>query len=147
MLGTNTNNKRIINLKDNEIITPISSWKTHYISWRQVKKNFLLIKYENLINNPKKEFIKITNYLSKILNLTFSDKKIDNCISSNSFEKLKQQEKMFGFSESISDKITGARKNFFNLGPNNNWQKLLDKKIVNEIEKKFENEMRELGYI
>ena len=54
---------------------------------------------------------------------------------------------MFGFSESISDKITGARKNFFNLGPNNNWQKLLDKKIVNEIEKKFENEMRELGYI
>ena len=42
--------------KDNHIITPIASWGTHYNSWKILKKNFLLIKYENLLLNPYNEF-------------------------------------------------------------------------------------------
>ena len=38
-------------------------------------------------------------------------------------------------------------KNFFNLGPSNDWKKLLDKDIRLEIEEKFGIEMRELNYL
>ena len=131
---------------NNNIITLISSWKTHYNSWKNFKKNFLLIKYENLINNERNEFLKIRNYLEEKLNLKFSDSKFDTAISSNSFSKLKKIEEIEGFSENI--KINSKPNvNFFNLGPENNYKNLLDEKISKEIEKTFYSEMKELGYI
>ena len=39
------------------------------------------------------------------------------------------------------------KKKFFNLGPSNDWKKLLDKDIRLEIEEKFKGEMLELGYL
>ena len=39
------------------------------------------------------------------------------------------------------------KKKFFNLGPENNWKNLQDKKIINEIETNFSAEMKELGYL
>ena len=36
---------------------------------------------------------------------------------------------------------------FFNLGPKNDWKHLLDKEIVDEIEEKFFEEMKELKYL
>ena len=36
---------------------------------------------------------------------------------------------------------------FFNLGPNNNWKKILDPLIAKKIEARFKNEMEELGYL
>ena len=43
--------------------------------------------------------------------------------------------------------IKKQKKKFFNLGPENNWEKLLDINLKKDIEKEFETEMRELGYI
>ena len=131
---------------DNSIITLISSWKNHYNSWKNFKKNFLLIKYENLINNERNEFLKIRNYLEEKLNLKFSDKKFDTAISSNSFSNLKKIEENEGFSENVKIK-SKPDVNFFNLGPENNYKNLLDEKVSKEIEKKFYSEMKELGYI
>tara|TARA_X000000950_G_C13909412_1_gene658332 strand:+ start:81 stop:272 length:192 start_codon:yes stop_codon:yes gene_type:complete len=37
--------------------------------------------------------------------------------------------------------------NFFNLGKKNNWKMILDKNILNELEKNFQKEMKELGYM
>ena len=39
------------------------------------------------------------------------------------------------------------KKKFFNLGPENNWKNLLNKKIIKEIETKFSSEIKELGYL
>ena len=125
----------------------IGSWKTHYNSWKNMKKNYLLIKYENLIINPKKEFKKVTDYLEELMGLNFSEKLIDKAIKLSSFDRLQSLEEKKGFSESVVDPNSGIRKKFFNLGPKNNWREKLDKKISNEIEKKFENEMIELGYL
>ena len=58
------------------MFTLITSWKTHYNSWKNFKKNYLLIKYENLVSEPKNEFRKISNYISKLMNLKIEDKKI-----------------------------------------------------------------------
>ncbi len=43
--------------------------------------------------------------------------------------------------------MNGKKKKFFFLGPKNNWEDLLDYEISNEIKDKFNNEMRELGYL
>ena len=133
-------------LKDNNMITLISSWKTHYNSWKNFKKNYLLIKYENLIKEPHIEFGKIRNYLKNNLRLSFSDKKFNDAIESNSFKKLKNIENLKGFSENIF-KDSNKKTYFFNLGPENDFNKFLDAKTREEIEKNFSNEMKELKYI
>jgi hypothetical protein len=36
---------------------------------------------------------------------------------------------------------------FFNLGPKNDWKKLLNNEIIEEINLKFNKEMKELKYL
>ena len=56
-------------------------------------------------------------------------------------------ENMGLFKEGINDKLTGNNKKFFNLGPNNDWNKVLDGSLAEEIVNKFQKEMKELKYI
>ena len=64
--------KRVVHLanptteKDYALPQIIGSWQTHYKSWKITNKNYLLIKYENLLNQPFSEFKKITNYLGRL---------------------------------------------------------------------------------
>ena len=134
------------NKKDHPLPQIIGSWQNHFRSWRTMKNNFLLIKYESLCQKPKREFSKIAEFLEKILKIKFSKKQINNAINSSSFEKLEKMEQTLGFQEAAQN-INGEKKKFFYLGPKNNWEKILDKKIADEISFKFESEMKELGYI
>ena len=52
-----------------------------------------------------------------------------------------------GFYEGARNKAGIGNRKFFNLGPENKWEKLVDRNITDEIEQKFKNEMKELGYI
>lgn len=128
------------------LLTLIGSWKSNYNSWKNIGKNFLLVKYENLILNPNYEFNRITKHISKITNLRFSKEQINQSIEESSFKNLSILEDKNGFVESIED-LKNKKKKFFNLGPKNNWQKILDKKYINEVESSFSDEMKELGYI
>ena len=125
----------------------IGSWRTHYNSWKLVKKNYLLIKYENLIADPISEFTKVHTYLEKVLKIKISEEKFKKAIELSSFDRLKKIEEREGFSESVLNSKTGKKEKFFYLGPKNNWKKILDKNISDEICKEFEKEMRELEYI
>ena len=78
--------------------------------------------------------------------IEINEKKLKKVIEATSFEKIQKLEKKSGFSEAKIKK-NGEKINFFNLGPENKWENLLDKDIVIEIEKEFEAEMRELGYL
>ena len=123
-----------------DIPTLISSWSNHYKSWSKFDKNYLLVKYEDLIKDSKNEFMKITNYVKKISNLELNadlDKIVDNC----SFENLRSQENQKGFIEAAKNR------KFFFLGPRNNWKDVLDKKTQQDIEASFYNEMKELNYL
>ena len=142
------NEKNIIGDRKSEknynLPTIISSWKNHYNSWTKAgefKKKLLLIKYENLICEPEIEFVKITNFLNKIANLKFEDRDIKKAIENTNFSVLKKQEKLNGFKEKIGSTY------FFNLGPNNNWKKILNDEIREKIEKNFRMEMEELNYL
>ncbi|MDC3157718.1 sulfotransferase domain-containing protein [Candidatus Pelagibacter sp.] len=124
----------------------IGSWKTNYISWKKMDKNYLFVKYENLIKNTKIEFTKIAEFISGLTNIKFNDEQIDNAIKLSSFEKLEAMEKENGFIESAINK-KGYKNKFFYLGPKNKWQNILDSKTSRHIEEEFKIEMKELGYL
>ena len=126
--------------------TILLSWADHYNSWKVFKKNYLLVKYENLLTDPVNEFLKITNFLGSIVKFKFEEKEILELIENCKFEKFSNQEDNHGFIDNSSTNKS-LRKKFFKLGPNNNWEKLLDSQIRVKIEKTFENEMKELQYL
>tara|TARA_B110000003_G_scaffold45394_1_gene43213 strand:- start:1168 stop:2025 length:858 start_codon:yes stop_codon:yes gene_type:complete len=133
--------------RSTEFPTYISDWKNHYNSWKSFKKKKLLIKYEDLINSPEKTFKKVASFLSELLNIKISDKKIEEAILKSSFDNLQKSEKKFGFREAPPEENTKKKIKFFNLGPQNKWEKFLPNEIRNKIEKKFHKEMKELGYL
>tara|TARA_B110000467_G_C18229943_1_gene428088 strand:+ start:212 stop:967 length:756 start_codon:yes stop_codon:yes gene_type:complete len=124
----------------------IGTWQTHYNSWNRMNKNFLLIKYEDLLNNPKIEFLKIGNYLNNLFKTNFTTEQIIESMNYTKFENLKKKEKINMFSENPIEKQL-KNKEFFRSGPNTKWEKILPKKIVDRIEKAFKKEMVELGYL
>ena len=134
-------------VRSNQIPTLISSWKTHYNSWKQNSQNYLLIKYEDLILNPIIYFNEITKFVSKVTKLNFNTEKVKKAIETNSFENMKNLEKKGLFKENALNRERNSKVDFFNLGPENDWKKILDKKISSDIENKFNNEMRELKYL
>jgi len=133
--------------RDIDLPTLIGSWKTHYNSWKVVNKNFLLIKYEELLLNPENEFKKIVEYLKNLIQINIDGQRFNQAIEACSFKNLKKIEDKEGFIESVHDRESDNKKKFFNLGPSNDWKKLLDKDIRLEIEEKFGIEMRELDYL
>ena len=137
-------------IEQNNIFTlpqVIGSWKTHYNSWKLIRKNYLLVKYEDLIEKPEVEFKRIANYLEPLLKVKFTNENITKAIKLSNFDRLKKIEEKDGFLESVTNSETGKKETFFNLGPKNDWKKILNKNISDEICRKFKIEMKELGYI
>ena len=133
--------------KKDGIFNFLGKWNEHYKSWTNNTKNLLLLRYEDLINEPKKELEKIIFFLNKYINFDTNDIKIDNILESTNFKNLKKMEQEGSFTENVIKKETGSNVNFFNLGPKNIWQNSLDKKIIKKIEDDFKDEMKEIGYL
>jgi hypothetical protein len=133
-------------VKDSILPTIIASWTNHYNSWKKFKKNYLLVRYEDLLNNPNKEFFKITKYLNKVGNFSFDEDKIYSTIENCAFKNLSKEEDVHGFIDNTNSNKKLKQK-FFNLGPKNQWQNILNDEIKREIETSFEKEMKELGYL
>tara|TARA_B100001123_G_C15110581_1_gene947296 strand:- start:11 stop:853 length:843 start_codon:yes stop_codon:yes gene_type:complete len=127
-------------------LTVLSNWKTNYQSWRDWKSvKVKIIKYEDLIYSSKNTFINILNFLKEFIKIEFNENKIKNVIQSTEFKRLKSFEQKYGFKESAA--MFDRTKSFFNLGPHNDWKKILDKKTSEKICEYFKDEMKELGYI
>ena len=128
----------------------LGSWNSNYTSWKnlQVKNNYLLIKYEDLINKKKTTMLKILKFLDQLgMKSQLDIVKLNKAIKSTDFKKVKNLEENETFYEGVLDAKTGKRKTFFNLGPGNDWKRLLDDKIKIKLEKAFEKEMIELEYL
>ena len=128
--------------------TFLSSWNNNYLSWKKLKDKVLLIKYEDLVSKREETLKKILQFIFKLRNINFTldTKKIENVLKNTTFEKLKNLEKEKGFRESIKGD-DGKQIPFFDKGKTRDWSKTLDKNLSQEIERCFENEMKELGYL
>ena len=137
-------------------LTFISSWAENYLSWfRNNQFRKLFIKYEDLITNKYETFRDIIVFTNTLMNKVegVDKSKLQKAIETTNFNVLKKKEISETFDGSESSfknwrKFHSENKNlFFNLGPDNNWEKILDLKIQKEIEVNFKNEMSELNYI
>ena len=128
----------------------LGSWGSNYNSWKQLekKKKYLLIKYEDLVNKKKAVMLKIFKFLESLgIKLEIDMVKLNKSIKTTEFDHMKNKELNETFSEALIDSKTGKRKNFFNLGPKNDWRRYLDQTNKEKIEKFFYSEMRELEYL
>ena len=141
------NNNRSIGSNGSQ--TFLGSWNFNLNSWRQFKDKFLLIKYEDLVEKPEQTFLKIINFLERLLSVKYKidNNKLKKTIQTTRFEKLKELEKKIGFPENVFDQKTNDKIEFFNLGPNSDFLKLIDETNRNKIEKAFKKEMQELSYL
>ena len=142
--------KRFMIKTEKNCSVSLGSWDSNYKSWKELEKKnkYLLVKYEDLIGKKKSTMLKIFKFLDKIgLKLSIDMVKLNKAIKSTDFDKMKNLERKETFHEAVVDEKTGKRKTFFNLGPGNDWRRLLDDKIKIKLEKAFEKEMIELEYL
>ena len=141
----------VSNEKKYESIVYSGNWSSNYKSWKsfiEVDK-YLLIKYEELITNREKTFIKILKFIHHLDKKNFlpDKQKLNNVLKTTEFEYLKNLEKKKGFSEAKKTKETNKPITFFDSGQARDWKKDLDKKNINKLVSAFKNEMLELGYL
>ena len=136
--------------------TYISSWAENYLSWYKYNQfRRLFIKYEDLISNKYETFRDIIVFINTLMNRVEGVNKIklQQAIETTNFDVFKKREVSESFDKSENDfkkwrKFHSENKNlFFNLGPENNWKKILNTKISNKIEVSFEKEMKQLKYL
>ena len=133
---------------DHSNFTYLSSWANHFKSWKNTNEfKTLFIRYEDLESDKLNSFSKIVNFIDELRsdNSKINQKKLVNSINSTNFSNLRNKEEREGFSESVYSK-TGQKKNFFNLGFNNRWQKILPKNILLKLNNAFQHELNDLGY-
>ena len=135
-------NKKKGELVKDSMKTLLGTWDEHYKFWKNNNKDFLLIKYEDLIKNSRFELERIINFIKKYTNVQSNKDKNENIIKTTNFKHLQNLEEKGYFNENAHENIK-----FFNLGPENDWKNSLNKKIIDEIESKFSAEMKELGYL
>ena len=127
----------------------ISSWNTNYKSWLLQKKiPIKFIKYEDLLNQTFTVFKDVINFINITTrnNEKIKMDKLKNSINSTFFDKLQDMEKKNGFSEAITSKKNNKKIPFFNMGPKNDWKKVLDKNLINRLNDHFEKNLIELSY-
>ena len=127
----------------------ISSWSTNYKSWRIQKEiPIKIIRYEDLLKETYVIFKDVIEFINKTLHIKekINKDKLKNSVGSTFFDKLKNDEKNNGFVEAVPSKISKEKIPFFNLGPDNDWKKILDKDQQRELHDMFEEDLINLGY-
>lgn len=126
--------------------TLLTSWCNHYNSWKSFPKNNLLIRYEDLSNDPSKYFTKIIKHLNQIYGSKFDKKKIEKSIDRVKFDNLKKIEGKKPFFENPKENIDKG-KHFFRIGKVGQWKNVLENNLIQDIEKEFYKEMKENNYL
>ena len=136
--------------RKSETITHVGSWSSHYASWKEFKKvdRYLLIKYEDLLEETEKTFSKVLNFIYKITKtkLDLDKNKLKNVLKTTTFGNLKNLEKNSNFPEANTG-LNGKKITFFKYGAKNNWKDFLTSKNIKTLEDSFKKEMEELGYL
>tara|TARA_B100000767_G_scaffold219908_1_gene208081 strand:+ start:494 stop:1321 length:828 start_codon:yes stop_codon:yes gene_type:complete len=133
--------EKTIDLKDRVLL---GTWSNHYNAWKHFPIKKILIKYEDLKNDPYLNFRKIINYLNDLYDHPIKEKRLLKSIKNVHFNNLEKLEKAEGFDENPNINLN---KKFFRKGRVGEWEKVLPANLVKKIEKEFKNEMIENNYL
>ncbi len=127
---------------------PLLSWVLHQKSWIDSKRfPVLTIRYEDLELKTYEIFKDVLKFINKLTN---SSKKLDNekikrSIRSCEFSRLQKLESEKGFPEAWINQDKTKNK-FFNLGKKNDYNKLLNKNLINEMNKAFKDQIEKFKF-
>lgn len=132
-----SNRYQILAANEKRVSDFLSSWDKHAESFLSAQDhNVLLVKYEDLREDPETWFTKIMEHAG----VTPDVGRVRHAIEMTELSKLKKKESIEGFKEG-SEK---AKDPFFNTGKVG---KKIDPKYRSQIERAFLKTMRRLGYI
>jgi len=92
-------------------IEVLSSWRNHVIGWSNIKCPILLIKYEDLLQEPLRQILRLFNFLE--IQPIINPKEI---VKISSFQRMQAQEKKVGFNEKRGGNL------FFRNGKSGSWK-------------------------
>lgn len=116
-------------------------WDEHVTSWLSNKNNHnqLMIKYEDLVNNPENSFFEIINFIGA----NYDQSVLKNGIKETSFSNLRKRELTEGVAEfNSTEDLTFIRK-----GEIGDWKNYFDKEDEDRFLNVNKSLMLELGYI
>lgn len=121
----------------------ISRWDYHIASWLNLDTPKIFIRYEDLLHNTKKVLKELIEFIQGPLKIKIelNDDKIENIVTTTSFELLKNKENKDGFKE--------ASKNapFFRKGKSMQWKQMLTYDQIEKIESNLGKYMKKFNYI
>jgi hypothetical protein len=93
-------------------------------------------------------FKKVINFIDNLYKSknSFKRDKAKKSIQSCDFDKLKKLEINEGFNESPISKKNKSKINFFKLGKDNDYRKLLNKDLITKMSLKFKDEIKKYNY-
>ncbi len=126
------------------------SWADNVMSWirmREGRDTFLLIRYEDMKDDPQRELLKIARFLQKagFQNVATSPEKLEQAVKLSSPERMRELEKQEakGYAQL---KQTRQDKPFVRSAQAGGWKTALSEKSVARIEKDWGPIMQSLGY-
>jgi hypothetical protein len=117
----------------------LGTWNDHVVSWTNfLPFPVLILKYEDMLADPHKEFRKLLLHLG----VTFDEERLDRAVQFSSFKELHSQEKESGFIERSSS----SKSQFFSEGRSGQWKEKLAPELVSKIRKVNIKSMKRFGY-
>lgn len=121
-------------------------WGTNIESWldnqEKVENGFLLIKYENLLQDTTKEAHRIISFL----NLDRTEQEINEAVNWASFDNMKALEQKQQSHLNGNSPLVNKTMPFIREGKANKWKSVLNKEQQQQINQTFDKTLTRLGY-
>jgi hypothetical protein len=124
---------------DRQVFEFLSSWSNHVASW-QAQKKTILVRYEDLLAEPKAAFGKVARFLG---DENPSQERLRRAIQFSSFGALSTQELADGYAANAPNSASA----FFRQGQAGQWRDILSAAQSERIETDHAVIMQRFGYI
>jgi Sulfotransferase domain len=121
-----------------------ASWDDHVMSWismRQGRDGFLMLRYEDMVQDAEQALLKI----AQLLKIDASAERVSRAVQLSSADHMRQLEKKEG-SQWLLTKKTRQDKPFVRTAKSGDWQKALPESCVSRIEAAWGPIMQAAGY-
>lgn len=135
---------RYISAKVNPTYDRWGSWADNVMSWlamREHQRGFLLLRYEDMVENPERELAKVAT----VLDIDATPERIRRATQLSSADHMRKLEKE-QFKQWKQINKTRSDKPFVRVASSGGWKSSLPQSCVEQIESAWEPAMRRLGY-
>jgi hypothetical protein len=129
---------------ESEFEPKTGSWRDHVVSWtatRGGQKSFLLLRYEDMLADTRQESTKIASFLG----LECNSERITRAVALSSADRMRKLEKEQS-RQWKETKKTREDKPFVRKAASGSWKSTLSKPCVAQIESRWGDVMRSVGY-